>query len=554
MCALRLKIRVALAFVFAWPWISVGQSISWTPRDDLNNSLPPGIRAYEGTDLALPLKAWYVEADPADTTWQLGAIRSDDGDGIEATSSLAADADAWIAINGGYFGGGQSFSLVAQDGTVIAPNIGAVNRSGTTFYPTRSAFAILEDGAPDVAWIYDVAGTQYAYPEPSPNTIGSAQPQPTASFPAGGAPWPLGTGIGGGPVLVENGQPRITWEAEVFFGSGIGEVSTRNPRTAVGYTAEGKILFVVVDGRQPISIGASLTELADILISLGAVEAINLDGGGSSTMIANGTLVNRPEGGISERQVASALVLQPKQSSPGGQTGRPTYYDTGLGCCYAELGIWFETANPGFYGSTPSRLNETGTGEDKALFVLSLLPTATYEVAAWWVPASNRATDTPFTVFHDGLGTTIRVDQSDPLSANRWNVLGSFDLTDGDSILVTDDATGITSPSYVVTDALRLTPLGSTVVDDAPAPRDRPILLYPNPTSDRIVIQLPDGPVDAWRGQIVDLLGRVVHTFEQDPAGRPQVEIHLPNLSSGAYIVRLASHGRSVERTFIVTE
>ncbi|MDX1741458.1 MAG: phosphodiester glycosidase family protein, partial [Rhodothermales bacterium] len=235
---------IVLTAIFVLPRGAAAQNITWSLRTDLNENMPPGIRVFEGTDAALPLNAWYVEADPADTTWQVGALRSEDSDGLETTSSFAAGSEAWVAINGGYFGGDQSFSLVAQDGVIITPNIGALNRSGTIFWPTRSAFAVLDDSTPDVAWIYDVAGTQYFYPAPSPNAIGSPEPQPSAAFPEGGAPWPLGTGIGGGPVIVEDGQERITWEEEVFFGSGIGEITTRNPRTAVGYTAEGKIILL----------------------------------------------------------------------------------------------------------------------------------------------------------------------------------------------------------------------------------------------------------------------------------------------------------------------
>lgn len=131
---------------------------------------------------------------------------------------FAAGAKSWIAINGGYFGSSgsttASFSMVADQGVVLAPNIGALNRSGVTFYPTRSAFGLLRDGTPDVAWIYDVAGVTYAYPDPSPNKQGQPQPQPSATFPANGAPWPLWNAIGGGPVLIHNGSVRITWEQD----------------------------------------------------------------------------------------------------------------------------------------------------------------------------------------------------------------------------------------------------------------------------------------------------------------------------------------------------
>lgn len=85
--------------------------------------------------------------------------------------------------------------------------------------------------------------------------------------------------------------------------------NTRHPRTAVGVTAEGKLLFVTVDGRQPkLSRGASLKELAGILLALGAVEAVNLDGGGSSACAVRGAVLNSPSEGV-ERPVADSLLV-----------------------------------------------------------------------------------------------------------------------------------------------------------------------------------------------------------------------------------------------------
>jgi exopolysaccharide biosynthesis protein len=65
---------------------------------------------------------------------------------------------------------------------------------------------------------------------------------------------------------------------------------------------------MVVDGRQPESRGVGLEELATLMLEAGAVEAINLDGGGSSTLVVNGILVNRPQGNTEQRQVMSALA------------------------------------------------------------------------------------------------------------------------------------------------------------------------------------------------------------------------------------------------------
>jgi len=65
---------------------------------------------------------------------------------------------------------------------------------------------------------------------------------------------------------------------------------------------------MVVDGRQTVSRGVSLEELAQLMLDVGAVEALNLDGGGSSTLVVNGVLLNRPTGGVFQREVMSALA------------------------------------------------------------------------------------------------------------------------------------------------------------------------------------------------------------------------------------------------------
>lgn len=115
--------------------------------------------------------------------------------------------------------------------------------------------------------------------------------------------------MGAGPTIVHRGREHVTWRQEAF---GAHVSAGRAPRSAVGYTHTGEILLLTIDGRQPKhSAGASLRELARLMIRLGATEAINLDGGGSTTMVVQGRVTNRPSGG-SERPVGSALGAFPR--------------------------------------------------------------------------------------------------------------------------------------------------------------------------------------------------------------------------------------------------
>jgi hypothetical protein len=117
--------------------------------------------------------------------------------------------------------------------------------------------------------------------------------------------WTLGwpnvfDAVGGDPILLRNGKPTP-----------ICAFCARQPRTAVGVTADGEILLVVIDGRQPRwSRGATLGQLRSIMRDLGAVDALNLDGGGSSEMVVKGKVVNRPSDGH-ERRITNAVLILP---------------------------------------------------------------------------------------------------------------------------------------------------------------------------------------------------------------------------------------------------
>ena len=112
--------------------------------------------------------------------------------------------------------------------------------------------------------------------------------------------------VGGGPLIVRDGQP--VFRALEDFTSG--QLSLRNPRTAVGQREDGRIILVAVDGRQAgYSTGLTNFELAQTMVRLGAVTASALDAGGSTTMAFDGELLNRPSDPGGERLVADGLFV-----------------------------------------------------------------------------------------------------------------------------------------------------------------------------------------------------------------------------------------------------
>lgn len=190
----------------------------------------------------------------------------------EDTSDIAADVGAVFAVNGDYYGF-RDTGIVIRNGVVYRDE-GA--REGLAFYT---------DGTVEV---YDETTT-------SADDLLAAGVWTTLSF---------------GPALVEDGAVVDGIEdVEVDTNVGNHSIQGDQPRTAVGVIDTNHLVFVVVDGRSPgYSAGVDLTELAQIMVGLGATTAYNLDGGGSSTMYFDGAVVNQPSNG-GERGVSDILYV-----------------------------------------------------------------------------------------------------------------------------------------------------------------------------------------------------------------------------------------------------
>jgi exopolysaccharide biosynthesis protein len=191
----------------------------------------------------------------------------------EIPSQIAADNGAVFAINGDYYGF-RDTGIVIRNGVVYRDS-GA--REGLAFY---------RDGS--VA-VYDETST-------TADALVADGVWNTLSF---------------GPALVEGGAilDGID-EVEVDTNFGNHSIQGEQPRTAVGVIDENHLVFVVVDGRSPgYSKGVTMTELAQIMVDLGAQTAYNLDGGGSSTMYFDGSLVNTPLGTGEERGTSDILYI-----------------------------------------------------------------------------------------------------------------------------------------------------------------------------------------------------------------------------------------------------
>jgi exopolysaccharide biosynthesis protein len=191
----------------------------------------------------------------------------------ETTSDIAEDNDAVFAINGDYYGF-RDTGIVIRNGVVYRDE-GA--REGLAFY---------RDGTVEV---YDETTT-------TADELVADGVWNTLSF---------------GPALLAGGQVVDGIEdVEVDTNLGTHSIQGEQPRTAVGVIDDNHLVFVVVDGRSPgYSAGVTMTDLAEIMQSLGATTAYNLDGGGSSTMYFDGELVNDPLGTGTERGTSDILYI-----------------------------------------------------------------------------------------------------------------------------------------------------------------------------------------------------------------------------------------------------
>ncbi len=179
-----------------------------------------------------------------------------------------------------------------------------------TWYPTIGAFYQTEDGTCSTAWTYSTGGKTYFYDKPADNALDKEPLQiPSSFFPAAAKELKdlkVRNAIGGVGVLINKGKVVNTWKQELMGVS----ADSNQPRTAIGSTADNKLIFFVCEGREVTEGVKGLTtgDVAEVLKSLGCTEALNLDGGGSSCMLINGKETIKPSGGT-QRAVLTALKM-----------------------------------------------------------------------------------------------------------------------------------------------------------------------------------------------------------------------------------------------------
>ncbi|MBP3193651.1 phosphodiester glycosidase family protein [Natronogracilivirga saccharolytica] len=555
-CFVKLLLCILLipSILAAQPDRSSTQSgYNWVEITD-DYDMPEGLRIFNEDNL----KAWYVEVDMTREELALHPYLST----TQGLPSFSREVGSLAAINSGYFSGGTSLSTVIYpDGDIRSQNPQTLSRDGRTYYITRGHFGVMQDRSMSVDWIYHFTprfSDLYRFPEPVPNERGEPAARPSRDD---GSPIEdLLVGMGGGPVLIKDGEINITFTEELIWG-GVGEFDETRARTAVCYTEDDRALLFVANENP----GMAFDKLADVLYDLECHEALNLDGGGSTHMTVGDELVNTP---FVNRQIPSILAVVPADSvkMPDDMTEPEdaVILDTEMDNVTLTDG-WSESANEGYYGESKSLIAEADDGNETATYVPDLEPWHQYEVAAWWVAAFNRAENTPYIIHHADGVDTVRVDQSS--DGSRWNTLGTYYFRGAgqDDIIISNDATGSSPTSFVVADAIRLIKTGEVKTTGAEGAltdedgSDVPDKMklgqnYPNPFNPvtSIPFYLPES--DHVRVRVYDSLGRLIETLadRRFGPGRHQVTFDAGSISSGMYIYEISSSEHRMQRHMLL--
>ena len=333
-------VRTFFFTVFLIPTLSFAQ-IKWHNVDSLYQPLPKSVHVFY-TDQSIDtgtLRAFYVIADlkdkklhfTTDTTYKRR---------LTPSQFFQKNNEPLVVVNGTFFSfeTNKNLNIVVKHGKTIAYNRFAYPGKGkdsvNKYYAFRGAIGINKKRNADVAWTYSgydsCCGAKYvsAYEWPLLPTnlkqshvdaiplnfstrFDSVLKKPGNFFKNGrSSNWKVQTAIGGGPVLVQQGKLVITNEEENMFpGKAIND---KHPRTAMGYTKDNKLIILVTQGRSESSGGATLIQEAQILKDLGCVEALNLDGGGSSCLLVNGKETIKPSDKEGQRAVPAVFIIRKK--------------------------------------------------------------------------------------------------------------------------------------------------------------------------------------------------------------------------------------------------
>ncbi|MCQ2183889.1 MAG: phosphodiester glycosidase family protein [Bacteroidales bacterium] len=300
-------------------------TFNWTEEPNANG-FPSSVKVFKTEEPlnGYPFHAWYAIADLSAVecriNLQQGTLKT-----LETQYSEDPDTGKpLVLVNGGYFDGNNAVGRCYQKGNASTILYDFTGPDKQRYHATRALIGFASDGTPDACWTY---GT-YSFKSPSPQVTGQkpyTTPNDYSWMKA--YTWKPYNGISAGPMLIKDGKilPEFTKmengyylnNFEIIASDIFDGTESDADRTAIGYTADGKVILFICDGRINSSNGAGLDQVARIMKGLGCIDAMNLDGGGSTAMLVGGTRVNSLEtsysGGSENRKVATNIGLYLKK-------------------------------------------------------------------------------------------------------------------------------------------------------------------------------------------------------------------------------------------------
>jgi exopolysaccharide biosynthesis protein len=307
-----------LLLLLTFGFISQAQ-VKWENVDSAFGPLPSNFHIYfteQKLDTA-PFRAFYVIVNLKDKSLDF----TTDTTYKRRLSPLAfyeKNNHPVLVVNGTFFSfnTNANLNLVMKEGKILAhhaPSIQKARDTTQTDFVYGSAIGIDKKRNADVAWVLADSATEDAFASQRPTNLEPVRKgkdksrNGTTEF----SKWKMNTAIGGGPVLVQDGKLMITNEAErKFRGKALKD---KHPRTAMGYTKDGRIVILAIEGRNENASGATLQQVAELFLQLGCVEALNLDGGGSSCLLVNGKETIKPSDKTGQRPVPGVFMIRKLQ-------------------------------------------------------------------------------------------------------------------------------------------------------------------------------------------------------------------------------------------------
>ncbi len=306
-----------IAFVLVISPIFIQAQVRWLNVDSLFAPLPPTVHVFYTNDSidGKPNIAYYVSAELKDKTLDFTA-QTGKGKRFTPTQYFETEGKPLVVVNSTFFEfvHNSSLNLVMQNGKLVTYNNPAIIGRGKDTFTYRHVFAsaigISKHRRADVAWLY----TDSSKIKPYASQVALA-PVKDSSANWTNAPtylrkWRMKTAVGGGPVLLQNGTITITNNEELKFNGKAG-LTEKHPRTCMGYTADGKLIIMAIQGRfVGVAEGVNLTQEAQLLQAIGCVEALNLDGGGSSCLLVNGKPTIKVSDKEGQRPVPAVFMIK----------------------------------------------------------------------------------------------------------------------------------------------------------------------------------------------------------------------------------------------------